>query len=55
MTARNEIWSRHGSDLRPPDLEALVDEELGLADVQGGLDVLLAGGARGRKLVRPSS
>lgn len=55
MTARNEIWSRLGSDLRPPDLEALVDEELGLADVQGGLDVLLAGGARGRKLVRPSS
>jgi len=49
---RHEVWSRLAGDLRPRDLERLVCAEIDLDGVQAGLDTLLAGGARGRFLVR---
>lgn len=52
MPTRQAVWNRLGADLRPADVDLLVDEEITLDGVQAGLDVLLAGGARGRKLVR---
>ena len=52
MPMREAVWNRLGEDLRPADIELLVDEEIGLDGVRAGLSVLLAGGARGRKLVR---
>jgi acrylyl-CoA reductase (NADPH) len=49
---REAIWERVASDLRPADLEQLVRSEIGLGEVLPALDELLAGGARGRYLVR---
>ena len=49
---RHEVWRRLAGDLRPRDLELLVGAEIDLNGVQAGLDTLLAGGARGRFLVR---
>jgi acrylyl-CoA reductase (NADPH) len=51
---RQAIWERIATDLRPADLEQLVNRELGLDEVLPALDELLAGGARGRFLVRLS-
>lgn len=55
LDVRQTVWERLGSDYRPANLELLVDEEIGLDGVAEGVKVLLAGGARGRKLVRPSA
>lgn len=52
MDVRQTVWNRLGADYRPADLELLVDEEIGLDGVAAGVKVLLAGGARGRKLVK---
>lgn len=52
MAVRQAVWNRLGADLRPADIDLLVDEEITLDGVQAGLGVLLAGSARGRKLVR---
>jgi acrylyl-CoA reductase (NADPH) len=49
---RQAIWERVATDLRPADLELLVRSEIGLDEVLPALDDLLAGGARGRYLVR---
>ena len=49
---RQAIWERVATDLRPADLEALVRSEIGLDEVLPALEELLAGGARGRFLVR---
>jgi acrylyl-CoA reductase (NADPH) len=49
---RQAIWERLATDLRPADLELLVRSEIGLDDVLPAFDELLAGGARGRYLVR---
>ena len=54
MKIRQKVWDLIGSDYRPANLDILVDEEIGLDGVAEGLKVLLAGGARGRKLVRLS-
>jgi NADPH:quinone reductase-like Zn-dependent oxidoreductase len=51
---RQAIWERLATDLRPADLEQLVNREIGLDEVLPALDELLAGGARGRFLVRLS-
>ena len=53
METRRLVWAKLASDYRPRDIEALVGGELGLDGVQGGLETILAGGARGRFLVRP--
>jgi acrylyl-CoA reductase (NADPH) len=49
---RQAIWERVAADLRPADLEQLVNREIGLEEVLPALDELLAGGARGRFIVR---
>jgi len=51
MDVRRGVWERLAGDLRPRGLEALV-EEIGLDEVDGVLDGVLAGGARGRTVVR---
>jgi acrylyl-CoA reductase (NADPH) len=48
---RREIWSRLAGDLRP-DVDALATEEVDLAGVPAALDRTLAGGMRGRTVVR---
>ena len=53
MATRAEVWRRLGGEYRPRDLEALVSQEIGLDGVLPALGTLLAGGARGRVLVRP--
>jgi acrylyl-CoA reductase (NADPH) len=49
---RAQIWERIATDLRPARLDLLVAREIGLGEVVGSLDELLAGGARGRYVVR---
>ncbi|WP_369135273.1 acryloyl-CoA reductase [Modestobacter sp. I12A-02662] len=50
---RREVWARLASDLRP-SLDALATDEVELTQVPGALERILAGGARGRTLVRVS-
>jgi acrylyl-CoA reductase (NADPH) len=50
---RREVWGRLAGDLRP-DLEALDAGEVGLDGVPEALERILAGGMRGRTLVRTS-
>jgi acrylyl-CoA reductase (NADPH) len=52
LDRRREIWARMASDLRPPDLDALVEEEVMLDALGPALDKLRRGQARGRTLVR---
>ena len=52
MATRRAVWELLGGAYRPADLDALVGAELTLDGVQGGLDTIVAGGARGRFLVR---
>ncbi|MCW2743227.1 MAG: putative quinone oxidoreductase, YhdH/YhfP family [Blastococcus sp.] len=49
---RREVWQRLGSDLLPPDVDRLGTDEVGLDAVPEALSRILAGGARGRTLVR---
>lgn len=49
---RRQVWDRLASDLRPPDLDDLVAEEVGLEGLEPVLDAILAGRVRGRTLVR---
>jgi acrylyl-CoA reductase (NADPH) len=53
METRRAVWAKLGAEYRPRDFDALVGAELGLEGVAGGLETILAGGARGRFLVRP--
>ena len=48
---RAAIWDRLGSDMRPPNLELLVEHEVPLAEVHGALERILAASVRGRALV----
>jgi acrylyl-CoA reductase (NADPH) len=50
---RRAVWARLGSELRPPDIDALVAREVTLAGVGDALDEILAAKVRGRILVRP--
>jgi acrylyl-CoA reductase (NADPH) len=49
---RRDVWRRLGTDLRPPALDQLAAEEVALDAVPQALSRILAGGARGRTLVR---
>ena len=51
---RRKIWARLADDLRPPVLDDLATDEVGLADMPAALERILAGGARGRTLVKVS-
>lgn len=54
LAERTATWERIASELRPPDLETFVAGEVGLEDLGVVVERLLAGGARGRYLVRPA-
>lgn len=49
---RAELWRRLAGDLRPPALESIATEEVDLEGLPAALDRVLAGGNRGRTLVR---
>jgi acrylyl-CoA reductase (NADPH) len=49
---RRAVWERLADDLRPPALDDEITREVGLEDVDGLLDEVLAGRARGRTVVR---
>ena len=49
---RRAVWERLAGDLRPPALDDRITREVGLEDVDGLLDDVLAGRARGRTDVR---
>jgi len=51
MPLRAEIWRRMAGDLRVPDLEAIVADEVGLDGLPEALGRVLAGANRGRTLV----
>ncbi|MCU1495094.1 MAG: Quinone oxidoreductase [Acidimicrobiaceae bacterium] len=53
LEERAATWERIATELRPADLETFVAGEIGLGALGPVLDRLLAGGARGRYLVRP--
>jgi acrylyl-CoA reductase (NADPH) len=48
---RREIWQRLADELRPRGLD-LLRREIGLDELEGALDAILAGKARGRTVVR---
>ena len=50
---RARIWQRLGADLRPPDLDTLVEDEIGLDQIPDTLARILRGEIWGRVLVRP--
>jgi acrylyl-CoA reductase (NADPH) len=53
IDARRALWDRIATDLRPAGLEAGGGvTEVGLAELDGALDAILAGAARGRWVVR---
>ena len=55
IAERRALWARIATDLRPNGLdEDSGVTELGLADLDGALDAILAGAARGRWVVRVS-
>ena len=49
---RRDVWARLGRDLRPPMLDDLAADEVGLDEVSGVLERIRGGGNRGRTLVR---
>ncbi|MGY1807068.1 oxidoreductase [Blastococcus sp. SYSU D00669] len=51
---RRAVWARLADDLRPPVLDELATDEVPLDGVPAALERLLAGGARGRTLVKVS-
>jgi acrylyl-CoA reductase (NADPH) len=51
---RREVWNRLGGDLLPADVDQLGTDEVELDAVPAALSRILAGGARGRTLVRIS-
>lgn len=52
LDRRRSVWQRLATDLRPRDLDGLAAEEVGLDGLEPVLDAILAGGVRGRTLVR---
>ncbi len=49
---RTRLWQRLAGDYRPPGLDDLVASEVGLEELEAVLDEILAGGVRGRTIVR---
>ncbi|CQD23223.1 MULTISPECIES: acrylyl-CoA reductase family protein [Mycolicibacterium] len=49
---RRQVWERLAGDLRPPLLDKLATDEVGLAEVAAALARIRAGANRGRTLVR---
>jgi acrylyl-CoA reductase (NADPH) len=51
---RREVWERIATDLRPPQLDQAPSNVVGLDELEGQLDRILAGGMVGRVLVDPN-
>lgn len=51
-TDRRALWQRLATDLKPQNLEQLIDEEIRLEDLPTVLPTLLKGQAVGRYLVK---
>jgi len=49
---RAELWRRMATDLRPSELDSIATDEVDLDGLPAALDRVLAGGNRGRTLVR---
>jgi hypothetical protein len=55
IAERRALWARIATDLRPRGLGSVDGlTEVGLDELDGALDAILAGAARGRWLVRVS-
>ncbi|WP_156290362.1 NADPH:quinone oxidoreductase family protein [Oceanobacillus salinisoli] len=52
METRMKIWQRLATDFKPKDIEALVQQEIGLEKLPDVLPTLLKGTARGRTIVK---
>lgn len=50
---REDVWQRLAGDWKPAHLDAICTREVGLDDLPGVFDTMLAGGSRGRTLVTP--
>lgn len=48
---REAVWSRLASDWKPAHLDAICTHEVGLSDLPGVFERMLAGGSKGRTLV----
>jgi acrylyl-CoA reductase (NADPH) len=53
LSARTALWHRIATDLRAPQVDAAVDQVIGLGALPEHLDRILAGGVTGRVLVDP--
>jgi acrylyl-CoA reductase (NADPH) len=51
---RREVWERIATDLRPPQLDQTPSNVVGLDELEGQLDRILAGGMVGRVVVDPN-
>jgi len=54
MVERREVWREMATEFPPDLLEEMVHAELGLDELGPALELILAGGIRGRVLVAPS-
>ncbi|MBW4083111.1 acryloyl-CoA reductase [Paenibacillus sp. S150] len=54
MEQRIQIWDRMASDLKPEQLDNLVDREIAIAELPAALEDILKSNTRGRVLVRLS-
>ena len=52
MPLRDEVWTRLGTDLKPPQLPAIVSREVPLDSVIEAASLLMERRARGRVLVK---
>jgi acrylyl-CoA reductase (NADPH) len=53
LEQRRPVWQRIATDLRPRGLDSIGSREVGLDELPGALDAVLAGSNTGRTLVRP--
>jgi NADPH:quinone reductase-like Zn-dependent oxidoreductase len=49
---RDDVWALLATDWKPAHLERIATREVGLADLSGVFDVMLAGGSFGRTVVK---
>jgi putative YhdH/YhfP family quinone oxidoreductase len=52
IETRKMLWNRLATDWKPPHLEDIIREEVGLDEMGPVFDRLIAGGAKGRSVVR---
>lgn len=52
LERRKELWERLAADLKPADLEQMIDQELSLQDLPNAMTKILDGKMKGRTLVK---